>query len=170
VPGTLAGLIALAKYELITPENRDILTQAYTWLRMVEHRLQMRNDEQTHSLPSDAAGLYEISIFCGYASTEVFAKECLSILGCVHRIYSESMVDSTPLAVDGNLVFTGVEADPETLKTLERLGYTETQRISDMIQGWHRGNRKSTRSKRSRQLLTELVPATAHGTRKNGKS
>jgi glutamate-ammonia-ligase adenylyltransferase len=69
------------------------------------------------------------------------------------------MMDAPPLAVDGNLVFTGVEADPETLVTLARMGYTETQRISDIIQGWHRGHRRSTRSKRSRQVLTELVPA-----------
>jgi glutamate-ammonia-ligase adenylyltransferase len=39
------------------------------------------------------------------------------------------------------------------------MGYLEGQRISDIIQGWHRGHRRSTRSKRSRQLLTELVPA-----------
>jgi glutamate-ammonia-ligase adenylyltransferase len=159
VPGTLAGLDALTKYELVTPETRGTLTTAYEWLRTVEHRLQMRNDEQTHSLPTDAEGLYEVSLFSGYPNTESFAADCLTTLKAVHAIYTDSMMDSTPLAVDGNLVFTGVEADPETLKTLASLGYTETRRISDIIQGWHRGNRRSTRSKRSRQVLTELVPA-----------
>jgi glutamate-ammonia-ligase adenylyltransferase len=83
----------------------------------------------------------------------------LATLKQVHSIYTDSMGDAPALAVDGNLVFTGVEADPDTLQTLARLGYHETQRISDIIQGWHRGHRKSTRSKRSRQVLTELVPA-----------
>lgn len=159
VKGTLAGLEALTKYELVTPEVRDTLTRSYQWLRTIEHRLQMRNDEQTHTLPTDEAGLREVALFAGYDSTESFAAECIDTLKTVHKIYTDSMMDSAPLAVDGNLVFTGVEADPDTLKTLASLGYTETQRISDMIQGWHRGHRRSTRSKRSRQVLTELVPA-----------
>ncbi len=157
--GTLAALDALTAAELVKPATRDALTAHYRWLRMVEHRLQMRNDEQTHTLPSDPKALHEVSLFAGYATAESFAQDCLGTLRDVHRIYTESMMDSAPLAVDGNLVFTGVEADPDTLSTLRSLGYSEPQRISDMIQGWHRGSRRSTRSKRSRQVLTELVPA-----------
>ena len=159
VQGTLVGLKVLAQYELITEEVRDRLSDRYLWLRMVEHRLQMRNDEQTHTLPTDEAAMREVSLFCGYDGIDSFAKECTRTFETVHAIYTDSMVDSDPLAVHGNLVFTGVEADPDTLKTLASLGYTETQRISDIIQGWHRGNRRSTKSKRSRQVLTELVPA-----------
>jgi glutamate-ammonia-ligase adenylyltransferase len=159
VKGTLEGLNILTKYELVTPEVRDTLTRCYQWLRTIEHRLQMRNDEQTHTLPTDEAAIREVALFAGYDSTERFAEECLDTLKTVHKIYTDSMMDSAPLAVDGNLVFTGVEADPDTLITLASLGYTETQRISDIIQGWHRGHRRSTRSKRSRQVLTELVPA-----------
>ncbi len=159
VPATLAGLNALTEYGLVTPDVRDTLTIAYEWLRTVEHRLQMRNDEQTHTLPGDDENLREVSMFTGYETVDAFAKDCLTTLRAVHAIYTDSMLDSEPLAVDGNLVFTGVEADAETLKTLKKLGYTDTQRISDIIQGWHRGSRRSTRSKRSRQVLTELVPA-----------
>lgn len=159
VPNTLAALDALTKFELVKPEARDALRTSYEWLRTIEHRLQMRNDEQTHSLPSDEQGLHEVSLFSGYDSTQSFAADCIRTLKNVHALYTESMMDSAPLAVDGNLVFTGVEADPDTLSTLAGMGYTETQRISDIIQGWHRGHRRSTRSKRSRQVLTELVPA-----------
>lgn len=159
VPGTLAALDALVKFELVKPETRDTLNASYQWLRTIEHRLQMRNDEQTHSLPADADSLNALSMFAGYGSLEAFTSDCMGTLKTVHSIYTESMVDSAPLAVDGNLVFTGVEADPETLLTLAGMGYTQGQRISDIIQGWHRGHRRSTRSKRSRQVLTELVPA-----------
>lgn len=159
VRATLDGLSMLTQYELIAPEVRDTLSEKYQWLRMVEHRLQMRNDEQTHTLPADEANMHEVSLFAGYASTADFARECLGTLNEVHDIYTDSMGDTPALAVDGNLVFTGVEADPDTLATLMRMGYLEAQRISDIIQGWHRGHRRSTRSKRSRQVLTELVPA-----------
>lgn len=159
VQGTLAALAQLTEHEFITPEICAQLTRHYEYLRTVEHRLQMRHDEQTHSLPEDPEALMEVSIFCGHDTTAEFAKECLGTLRQVHQIYTDSMRDSEPLAVDGNLVFTGVEADAGTLQTLARMGYTETQRISDIIQGWHRGHRRSTRSKRSRQVLTELIPS-----------
>lgn len=159
VQGTLEALDKLVEAERVTPEVRDRLKANYEYLRVLEHRLQMRNDEQTHTLPDDEAQLDIIRLFLNYHSLEQFRNICLRVLGEVHQIYSESMKGSEPLAVDGNLVFTGVEADPETLETLKRIGYTEVQRISDIIQGWHRGHRRSTRSKRSRQVLTELVPA-----------
>jgi glutamate-ammonia-ligase adenylyltransferase len=159
VRGTLEALDRLVEAEQITPKTRDTLTAHYQYLRVLEHRLQMRDDAQTHLLPESNEGLEELRIFLGYDSREQFEETCLRVLGQVHQIYSESMRGSEPLAVDGNLVFTGVEADPETLETLRRMGYTEVQRISDIIQGWHRGHRRSTRSKRSRQVLTELVPA-----------
>ncbi len=119
----------------------------------------MRHDEQTHEVPTDPVALRDTGIFCGYQGAEDFTADCHRVLTHVHKLYSDSMPDAEPLAVEGNLVFTGVEADPETLKTLANMGYHEVQRISDIIQGWHRGHRKSTRSKRSRQVLTELVPA-----------
>ena len=159
VKATLDALNMLTYYELVTPEVRDTLTTHYEELRRIEHRLQMRNDEQTHSLPKTEEEMYEVAVFCGFNETRAFEVSCLKILHEVQQIYADSMQDSAPLAVDGNLVFTGVEADPDTLLTLGRLGYTDTRRISDIIQGWHRGHRRSTRSKRSRQVLTELVPA-----------
>ena len=156
---TLETLDRLVEANLVSADARDILAHHYLALRHIEHRLQMRNDEQTHSLPKDEESMREVALFCGHDSIEAFAQSCLSIFHEVHRIYTESMEDSAPLAVDGNLVFTGVEADPDTLATLARMGYQEGQRISDIIQGWHRGHRRSTRSKRSRQVLTELIPA-----------
>lgn len=158
VRATLEALDKLVEVELVAPEIRDTLKQHYDYLRVLEHRLQMRNDAQTHTLPETDEELDIVRIFLNYDSLAHFKTTCLRVLGDVHKIYSESMKGSEPLAVDGNLVFTGVEADPETLETLRRMGYTEVQRISDIIQGWHRGHRRSTRSKRSRQVLTELIP------------
>lgn len=159
VRATCEALAKLTEFELVTSMQRDYLTTAYSRLRQLEHRLQMRQDEQTHRMPTDTQELYEVACFSGYADYEPFAQATLATLTEVHRIYTDSMEDSAPLAVDGNLVFTGVEADPDTLDTLKQMGYGEVRRISDIIQGWHRGHRRSTRSKRSRQVLTELVPA-----------
>ncbi|WP_394152517.1 glutamine-synthetase adenylyltransferase [Loktanella salsilacus] len=56
VRGTLQGLDRLAAAGWIARDVQQQLTDHYIAHRTVEHRLQMINDAQTHSLPSDDAG------------------------------------------------------------------------------------------------------------------
>src|SRR5262249_4028217 len=48
--GTIEALTALTEAGAIKPAVRDALTEAYTFYRMVEHRIQMLADSQTHDL------------------------------------------------------------------------------------------------------------------------
>ncbi len=42
------------------------MSAAYVFLRAVEHRLQMLDDQQTQRLPDDDASLKNFARFCGY--------------------------------------------------------------------------------------------------------
>ena len=57
----------------------------------------------------------------------------------------------------GNLVFTGVEDDPETLATLAAMGFGDAAHVSGAIRGWHHGRIRAMRSARARELLTKLT-------------
>jgi glutamate-ammonia-ligase adenylyltransferase len=48
---TLQSLTALTQLSFINNDDLHALTGSYTFLRNVEHRLQIRNEEQTHTLP-----------------------------------------------------------------------------------------------------------------------
>jgi glutamate-ammonia-ligase adenylyltransferase len=61
VRGTVDGLTALADKEWIGPDVASTLTNHYRHHRLVEHRLQMVNDAQTHSLPKDADGFERLA-------------------------------------------------------------------------------------------------------------
>ncbi|MGH9906480.1 MAG: hypothetical protein ACRD8U_12970, partial [Pyrinomonadaceae bacterium] len=50
-PHTLISLGRLAERNLITEEERSELSDAYTFLRTLEHRLQMEHGLQTHTVP-----------------------------------------------------------------------------------------------------------------------
>ncbi|HEY0172689.1 MAG TPA: hypothetical protein VGB98_16825 [Pyrinomonadaceae bacterium] len=54
-PHTLISLGRLADRGLITERERSELSDAYDFLRTVEHRLQMEHGLQTHAVPEDAA-------------------------------------------------------------------------------------------------------------------
>jgi glutamate-ammonia-ligase adenylyltransferase len=158
--GTCAALDALAREGRISHEAANELGECYRFLRRVEHRLQMVADAQTHTLPEDEDGLRRIAVFLGYADRAAFAADLTQTLSTVERHYAQLFEEATTLAAPaGNLVFTGIEDDPDTLKTIERLGFADPAQVSAIMRGWHHGRYRATRSQRAREFLTELVPA-----------
>ncbi|MFO0390196.1 MAG: bifunctional [glutamine synthetase] adenylyltransferase/[glutamine synthetase]-adenylyl-L-tyrosine phosphorylase [Alphaproteobacteria bacterium] len=155
---TCVTLDGLCSFGLIDEHKRNTMRDAYVFLRMLEHRLQMVNDEQTHELPQTDAEIENIALFMGYASVAAFEKDFMHHLNAVHGIYASSFKSAEKLGHEGNLVFTGVTHDPETIKTLKNLGYQQAETVSEIIMGWHHGSCRSTRTKRARELLTELMP------------
>ncbi|MEZ0225859.1 MAG: bifunctional [glutamine synthetase] adenylyltransferase/[glutamine synthetase]-adenylyl-L-tyrosine phosphorylase [Alphaproteobacteria bacterium] len=157
-PATLSALSMLSETGHIPEDVRARLEKAYLFLRRVEHRLQMQDDRQTHTLPGAPADFSDFSRFMEYASPEKFTADLATHTGAVKKLYAELFTESPSLAGPGNLVFTGVEDDPETLVTLRKMGFKEPSRVTSAIRGWHHGRYRAVRSERARQILTELVP------------
>ena len=156
---TLGMLDQLAEAQWITPAAAEELKSAYRFLRAIEHRVQMVNDEQTHALPAEDAAFASFSRFCGYATVEAFDAEVRRTLECVQGHYARLFEQAEELGTaGGSLVFTGGEDDPETIETLTRMGYRSPSEVSATIRGWHFGRYPATRSAKARELLTELMP------------
>lgn len=157
---TLDMLVALVEDGWITDQARDDLTKAYIFLRTIEHRLQMVADEQTQRLPTEAGELERFAHFCGFPTLDAFAAELTRQAGIVQEHYALLFEEAPELAADaGSLVFTGSGDDPETLQTLQRLGFRDPARVAETVRGWHFGRRKAFTSARAREVLTEIVPA-----------
>ena len=158
VGSTCEALRGLAAAGRIDAATASTLIDDYRFLRRLEHRLQMVEDAQTHKLPADLAGIEQIAVFLGYARVDDFVADLLGHLTSVERRYAELFEQAPSLAGPGNLVFTGVEDDPETLDTLEHLGFVDPRAVAALVRGWHHGRLRATRSQRAREILTELVP------------
>lgn len=144
----------------ITAKARDELRAAYRFLRSVEHRLQMVADEQTQRLPADPEALKGFAKFCGFKNLKAFETELCRHANNVQTHYAMLFEEGPELTSDlGSLVFTGTTDDPETLATLERLGFRDAARAAETIRGWHFGRRPAVTSARAREVLTELVPS-----------
>ncbi|MBM3481749.1 MAG: bifunctional [glutamine synthetase] adenylyltransferase/[glutamine synthetase]-adenylyl-L-tyrosine phosphorylase [Alphaproteobacteria bacterium] len=160
VAGTCPALRALATIGQTEQSVCGDLIEAYRFLRRTEHRIQMVADEQRHHLPPDDAGFGRIATFLGHRSGIAFGEELTRRLETVERHYAALFEDAPELGSgEGNLVFTGTEDDPDTLKTLSSLGFRDGSAISACVRGWHHGRIRATRSTRARELLTELMPA-----------
>jgi glutamate-ammonia-ligase adenylyltransferase len=157
-PRTLDALDALAEAQRIDREDAETLTAAYIFLRRLENRLQMVEDKQTHSLPEDEAGLAKVAAFMGYEDAAGFREDLLRHLRAVEDRYAHLFEEAPSLSGPGNLVFTGGEPDPDTLKTLAELGFSDGEQVFNLVRTWHHGRYRAMRSERSRQLLTEIMP------------
>jgi glutamate-ammonia-ligase adenylyltransferase len=65
-PSTMAALRALTGGGYIAQDDAESLEGAYRFLRTVEHRLQLQEDEQVHTLPAGQAARERLARILGY--------------------------------------------------------------------------------------------------------
>lgn len=155
-PRTMEALDALAASGHIDLGTAADLHDSYYFLRQLEHRLQMVQDAQTHTLPETEEGLAHIAAFAGFPGVEAFKEATLHHLHRVDAIYEQLF--RQPEQAQTKLV--AFSSDDSTLiARLGTMGFSEPQQAAQRIADWHTGRRRVTRGERARQLLQDLTPA-----------
>jgi len=153
-PTTQGALTALVAAGKLDPQARQELSEAYVFLRDVEHRLQMVEDRQTHRLPEDDAGLARIASFMGLRDD--FARVLTAHLARVEAHYTRVFDTITPAAPEAA---PRLEDSPEAAAQLAAMGFRDGASALSIIRGWQQGRARGTRSERARALIDELLPA-----------
>ncbi|MEZ5961986.1 MAG: bifunctional [glutamine synthetase] adenylyltransferase/[glutamine synthetase]-adenylyl-L-tyrosine phosphorylase [Hyphomonadaceae bacterium] len=159
-PHTLAALDALVEAGAISQEACTAMQESYVFFREVEHRIQMLEDAQTHKTPGDPETRARVAALAGFETLESFDEALIERRRIVSEIDYQLFGDKKRSLADpmGSLIFTGVEDQPETLATIEKLGFADPAFVSQTIRGWHHGRVRAMRSERARELLTRLTP------------
>jgi glutamate-ammonia-ligase adenylyltransferase len=158
VPATTLALARLAEAGRIDEATRDQLVGAYGVLRAVEHRLQMVDDHQTHSLPASPAGVAALATFLGHEDAATFRASLRATLERVEDCYARLFEAVPATAAPSALVFAGTDDDPATVEAIAAMGFSDPRAIIALVRGWLHGRYRATRSERARQLLTRLAP------------
>ncbi|BBC71217.1 [glutamate--ammonia-ligase] adenylyltransferase [Altererythrobacter sp. B11] len=102
--GTRAALDALAAEGIISAGDAELLGASYDRLRVIEHRLQMVEDRQTHSLPENPAALDNVARLDGLPDGAALLEELRALCSQVADRYSallgddEAEVTAVPVA------------------------------------------------------------------------
>ncbi len=156
---TLDAMAKLVDRGWIKPHVAKELSEAYLYLRRIEHRLQMVADEQTHEVPDDPARLESFALFCGYPDTATFSRQLIARLETVQKHYAALFEDAPELTPgSANMVFAGQRDDPGTVEALKEMGFSQPSEVLAIIRGWHHGRYPAVRSPRARERLTEVQP------------
>ncbi|MBR0713991.1 bifunctional [glutamine synthetase] adenylyltransferase/[glutamine synthetase]-adenylyl-L-tyrosine phosphorylase [Bradyrhizobium liaoningense] len=161
---TLVALDVLATSNWITYQARDELTNAYEFLRRVEHRLQMIADEQTHALPDDKEAVERFAWFFGYTSREAFARDLLRQLEIVQGHYEKLFEGDPTGTVQLPAVDYGAGPDDQRLlQHLTTLGFKKPAALAQTVRDWMTGNYRVFRNGATRTAFIEFVPALIDG-------
>jgi len=85
---TIEGLHQLVKYELLDNEDAIFLESAYWFLRRIEHCIQMKEEQQSHELPSDNDQRGVIAQTLNYQNLDLFDTDLKAKRERVRTIYS----------------------------------------------------------------------------------
>ena len=139
------------------PATRE-LSEAYTFLRTLEHRLQMLRDEQTQRLPTDPEALDGLARFSGFPTRDAFEAALLGHARRVQTHYALLFEGGPDEAAPAALAFTEAEPDPATLAALHAMGFSEAARAHGIVRDWHRGHHPALRGGRARETLSAFLP------------
>ena len=146
---TLCALDRLVEAGWTTPEACDELARGYRFLRRLEHRLQMREDRQTHALPESEEERRAVAGFMGCDDLETFERELAGHLERVRARYAAL------LPREG--------ADEESLseealaERLTRGGFGDPENALAIVDRWRRGRYRALRTPRARKLMENCL-------------
>ncbi len=148
-PDTLGALAALAEAERIPTADAASLAAAYRLLRTIEHRLQMVDDRQTHSLPAEPAALDNVARLHGLAGGG-------ALLGLIEAPVERAaaIYDSLDTEEEGGLPLGAAALESR----LAGAGFADPIAARLRVESWRSGKARSLRAAPARAAFEAMLP------------
>ena len=155
-PTTLDALAELERAGCVAADDARALADAYRFLRVLEHRLQLVDEQQVHALPTDVTARTRLARVMGYRDTVAGdALEQLEAVLLLHqstvrsiheRLFFRPLLDT--LAGSASATLPPGEAETR----LAAFGFTDPARTRQAVRELTRGLSRSSR------LMRQLMP------------
>jgi glutamate-ammonia-ligase adenylyltransferase len=146
---TLEALAALEQAGRVGADAAAALRDSYRLLRTIEHRLQMVDDRQTHSLPADPAALDNVARLHGLADGAALLDLLRPHVARTAAIY-DTLVEE-----DG----AKLSEDPAALEVaLAAAGFTDPALARSRLEGWRSGKIRSLRTAAALEAFEAMLP------------
>ena len=150
-PATLDALAALAAAGRIGADDAGQLGAAYRLFRTVEHRIQMRADEQTHAVPKAAAARTALAKACGLDGWRALERLLGGATRAVAKRYDRLIVrtEGDRLPRDGDALAKAFKAQ----KLADPAG------LADLVGRWRSASYRALRSPDAQHALEVVLPS-----------
>ena len=148
-PATMDALAALADAGRVPRADAQDLIEAYRLFRTVEHRLQMVDDRQTHTLPADLAALDNVARLHGLEDGAQLLDLCRPHVERVAGLYDGLGGEATG----------GLPQPPEPLeRRLADAGFPDPGTARQRVETWRSGRPRSLRTAPAREAFEAMLP------------
>lgn len=135
-PDLLGVLEVLVARRLLPKFSADQLRETYIFLRRVENRLQMRDDQQVHHLPSEPEGRLRLALAMGFDSETSFETALIRHMRRAHAHFNQVFRAPQRDVDDGasrsqqtlEQIWSGDLGADETARKLAGLGFARPER------------------------------------------
>ena len=163
---TLRTLEQLETVGIIRPEDHQGLREAYVTWRTLEHRVQMANNEQTHTLPRAPEDLARLAKAMGYpgphpheALRADLTRRATTVQEITKRLFSRPSV-AVSGEMGGLLELLGDEdARERVIEELQQWGFRAPERAYRSLLAMTQGPPLTRFPERALRLLRRLAPA-----------
>lgn len=156
-PQTLPALQKLTDYHLVAAAEAEALSSAYCFLRDVEHRLQMENNLQTHTIPADAKARRRLAALMGFKTLAAFDKALKAHTVAVRQFYDRQLrADAAEAKGELPRQFQGAEAEWKQL--LAEHSFKDVDKSFRLLNEFANGPGYVHVSTRTMELAWQLLP------------
>ncbi|MEO8438856.1 MAG: bifunctional [glutamate--ammonia ligase]-adenylyl-L-tyrosine phosphorylase/[glutamate--ammonia-ligase] adenylyltransferase [Spartobacteria bacterium] len=140
--GALKAIRGLAELEFLPNEDAAQLEKSYRFLRQVEHRLQIENEQQTHTVPERGEAFTALACSLGFPDQAELLTELRERMRQVRAVFKRVVSESGPVS-PASANFDRFRDATQAAKTLAQLG--------ESAAGFHV-------APRTRQIFRKLQP------------
>jgi [glutamine synthetase] adenylyltransferase / [glutamine synthetase]-adenylyl-L-tyrosine phosphorylase len=154
---TLPMLEKLAEYKLLSDGEARDLASAYCFLRDVEHRVQMENNLQTHTIPVDPKARERLARLMGFPKLKAFDAALKRHNQRVRELYEKLVkVEVSDTASPFPKWFRGAEAQWKAI--LQEHRFRDVEKSFRLLNELANGPGYVHVSQRTTELAMELIP------------
>ena len=158
-PNTLTALGDLAAAGYVGSDDADALARSYRFLRTVEHRLQLVDEQQVHAVPTDRAALTRLARVMRYRDspngdaatllTEDLRRHQASVRSIYERLFFRPLLEAFALAPSDGAGALSLGAAEERLAAF---GFADAERTRVALRELAGGLTRSSR------LMQQMLP------------
>lgn len=149
---------ALEQQTIVPASSVQLLREAYLFLRRLENRIQMFDDQQSHDLPGDQARQTRIAVTLDFDDWQTLLAQLDGHRQAVSRCFKELFkrdAESTPAAaIDGSFSEDGAQR----LESLRASGVAEPEEVNQRLELFFKSKAWGFMSARAKQRFSLLLP------------
>jgi glutamate-ammonia-ligase adenylyltransferase len=167
VRGTGEALEALSRLRIITEAEREELAGAYTFLRRLEHRIQVHRERQTHAVPQGEEDRRRLARAMGLPDSQALLAALDRDNAAVRRVYDRLFGKGRGAAPSGipadvQALFLPGPTPTDATERLSRMGFRDAEAARKNLEVLRDGPPHARISQRARQYLNRIAPEILH--------